>query len=41
MLRFPESIRTLPKLFKKRIQYLEYDFKNLKQWAQKIGDDAF
>ena len=30
-LRFVESVRTLPKPFKKRIQYLKYDFKNLKQ----------
>ena len=40
-LRFVESVRTLPKPFKKRIQHLKYDFKNLKQWAQKIGEDGF
>ena len=41
VLRFVESVRTLPKRVKKRVQHLEYDFKNLKQWAQKIGEDGF
>ena len=31
VLRFVESVRTLPKPVKKRVQHLEYDFKNLKQ----------
>ena len=41
VLRFVESVRTLPKPFKKRIWHLEYDFKNLKWWAQKIGEGGF
>ena len=38
--RFIESVRTLPQL-KKRIQNLEYEFKNLKLRAQKTGEECF
>ena len=38
--RFTESVRTLPQL-KKRIQNLEYEFKNLKVRVKKTGEEGF
>ena len=38
--RFIERVRTLPQLKKKRIQNLEYEFKDLKVRALKTGEEG-